>query len=46
MDFPHKIVYKNTRNAYARINRDGIVIFTIPTRMKNNEEFLIEFLER
>ena len=46
MDFPYEIIYKNTRNAYARINRDGIVIFTIPTRLKNNEKFLTEFLQR
>ena len=46
MNFPHEIVYKNTRNAYARINRDGIVVFTIPTRLKNNEKFLTEFLQR
>ena len=45
MDFPHEIIYKNTRNAYARINRDGIVVFTIPTRLKNNENFLTEFLQ-
>ena len=46
MDFPHEIIYKNTRNAYARINRDGVVVFTIPTRLKNNEKFLTEFLDR
>ena len=46
MNFPHEIIYKNTRNAYARINRDGIVVFTIPTRLKNNEKFLTEFLQR
>ena len=46
MDFPHEIVYKNTRNAYARISRDGVVVFTIPIRLKNDEKFLSEFLER
>jgi IS4 transposase len=46
MDFPHEIIYKNIRNAYARINRDGVVVFTIPTRLKNNEKFLTEFLQR
>lgn len=46
INFPHEIIYKNTRNAYARINRDGIVIFTIPTRLKNNRKFLTEFLQR
>ena len=46
MDFPYEIVYKNTRNAYARINRNGVVVFTIPTRLKNNEKFLAEFLHR
>ena len=46
MDFPHEIVYKNTRNAYARINRDGVVVFTIPKRLQNNEKFLAEFLLR
>ena len=46
MNFPHKIIYKNTRNAYARINRDGIVIFTIPKRLKKDEKFLAEFLQR
>ena len=46
MDFPHEIIYKNTRNAYARINRDGVVVFTIPKRLKNNDKFLAEFLER
>ena len=46
MEFPHKIIYKNTRNAYARINRDGIVVFKIPIILKNNENFLTEFLKR
>ena len=46
MEFPHKIIYKNTRNAYARINRDGIVVFTIPVILKNNENFLTKFLKR
>ena len=46
MNFPHKIIYKNTRNAYARINRDGIVVFTIPDRIKSNEKFLTDFLQR
>ena len=46
MDFPNKIIYKNTRNAYARINRNGVVVFTIPTRLKNNENFLYKFLQR
>ena len=46
MIFPHEIVYKNTRNAYARINRDGIVIFTIPKRLQKDEKFLTEFLQR
>ena len=46
MDFPHEIIYKNTRNAYARINRDGVVVFTIPKRLQKNEKFLSEFLER
>ena len=46
MEFPHEIVYKNTRNAYARINRHGVVVFTIPKFKKNDEEFLTEFLQR
>jgi hypothetical protein len=46
MDFPHEIIYKNTRNAYARINRNGVVIFTIPKRLQKNEKFLTEFLQR
>ena len=46
MDFPHEIIYKNTRNAYARINRDGVVVFTIPKRLQNDVNFLTKFLER
>ena len=46
MNFPYEIVYKNTRNAYARVNRDGIVVFTIPNFKKNDERFLAEFLQR
>ena len=46
MEFPHEIVYKNTRNAYARINRDGVVVFTIPKFKKNDEKFLTEFIKR
>jgi hypothetical protein len=46
MNFPHEIVYKNTRNAYARINRDGVVVFTIPKFKKNDEKFLAEFLQK
>jgi predicted metal-dependent hydrolase len=46
INFPHEIIYKNTRNAYARINRDGIVVFTIPKRLQKDEKFLTEFLQR
>lgn len=46
MDFPHEIVYKNTRNAYARINRDGIVVFTIPKTLLKDKERLEDFLQR
>ena len=46
MSFPYEIAYKNTRNAYARINRDGVVVFTIPKFKKNDEKFLAEFLQR
>jgi hypothetical protein len=46
MNFPHEIIYKNTHNAYARINRDGVVVFTIPTRLQKDGKFLAEFLER
>jgi hypothetical protein len=46
MDFPHEIVYKNTRNAYARINRDGIVVFTIPKSLLKDKERLDNFLKR
>lgn len=46
MDFPHEIIYKNTRNAYARVNRNGVVVFTIPKRLQKNEKFLNEFFQR
>lgn len=46
MDFPHEIVYKNTRNAYARINRDGVVVFTIPKGFLKDKERLDDFLKR
>ena len=46
MDFPHEIVYKNTRNAYARINRDGIVLFTLPKSYLKDNEKREAFLKR
>jgi len=46
MDFPHEIIYKNTRNAYARINRDGVVVFTIPKTLLKDKERLNDFLKK
>ena len=46
MNYPYKIIYKNIRNAYARVNRDGIVVFTIPQRLQENEKFISDFLKR
>jgi len=46
MDFPHEIVYKNTRNAYARINRDGVVLFTLPKSYLKDNEKREAFLKR
>ena len=46
INVPHEIIYKNTRNAYARINRDGVVVFTIPKRLQKDEKFLTKFLQR
>jgi len=46
MDFPHEIVYKNTRNAYARINRDGVVLFTLPKSYLKDYEKREAFLKR
>ena len=46
MDFPHEIIYKNTRNAYARINRDGIVVFTLPKSYLKDDEKREAFLKR
>ena len=46
MDYPYKIIYKNIRNAYARISRDGIVVFTIPKRLEKNEKFISDFLRK
>lgn len=46
MNYPYEIIYKNIRNAYARVNRDGIVVFTIPSKLKWNDKFLSDFLKK
>lgn len=46
MNYPHEIIYKNIRNAYARINRDGVVVFTIPKRKQWDQIFLDNFLKQ
>lgn len=46
MDFPYSLIYKNIRNAYAKVQRDWTILFTIPNRLKWNEKFLSEFLKK
>lgn len=38
--FPFQITYTSNRNAYAKISEQGIVIFSIPARLKNNKQFI------
>lgn len=35
----HHIIYKRIRNGYVRINPDGSLQLTIPTRLKHDEKF-------
>lgn len=46
MEYPYEIIYKNIRNAYAKINHKGIVIFTIPQKLQGNEKFISDFLKK
>lgn len=46
MNYPYEIHYKDIRNAYARVNRKWVVVFTISKRKEWDEKFLNEFLKR
>lgn len=46
MDYPYEIIYKKNRNAYARINKDWVVVFSIPNKLKWNDKFLSDFMQR
>ncbi len=41
-----EIIYKNIRNGYARIDKDGKILISIPNKLKNNEAFKNTLLEK
>ena len=40
------ILYKNIRNGYARIDKNGELLITIPTRKKNDQKFIDELTKK
>lgn len=45
-NFPYTVVYTNNRNAYAKIQEDGSLLFSIPQRCKYNEKIFNALLEQ
>lgn len=41
-----EIIYKNIRNGYARIGKDGKLLISIPNRLRNNERFKNALIEK
>ena len=41
-----EIIYKNIRNGYVRIGKDGKLLISIPNRLKNNEVFKNALIEK
>jgi len=42
----HTIIYKKIRHGYARIQTDGTLLITIPMKLKNNEAFKQDLIDR
>lgn len=40
------ILYKNIKNGYARIDKNGELLITIPTRKKNDQTFIDELTKK
>ena len=39
MTFPYKIILTTNKNAYIKISNEGEIIFQIPNRYKNDQDF-------
>ena len=45
-DFPYTISYTRNRNAYVKISEEGMVIFSIPQRLKADAKLLRQLFDK
>lgn len=44
--FPYTIIYSKNRHGYAKVQPDGSVLFSIPSKLKNNTDFFDDLYKR
>jgi hypothetical protein len=45
-DFPYTVIYTRNRNAYAKVQGDGSLLFSIPQRCKHNQTMFNSLLQQ